>query len=205
MKVRVKNNKLDNFDEEYRVTNINYDMVVAEADDKKLYFHQEDVEIIPENDYEDALTKCKDLIKIKLCRGISLRFYSALLDTLVKTINVKVEAINLLKDEYKLIKKGLWEKLMLMIVNEKYALLVSVIGRNYGRNFDITIKDYNLRSFVDECCFEMDCLNKEIKEKEQTIERYKKGLKDVIGNSNSNGQTMLLVEPQQKEIKGAEG
>lgn len=200
MKVRIINKELANFDEEYRVKNMNFDMVLVEDHDEKIYFHQEDVQIIPENSYEDAILRCKDIIKIKLHRGISLRFYTAVLDILREKLGEEVVSINLLRDEYRVIKKGLWEKLMLMIINEKHSILLSVIGRNYGNHFDITVKDYTLRAFVDECSAEIECLTKEIKDRELLIERYRQGMKDVIENNCVCNQRPLLPEAQKDNL-----
>jgi hypothetical protein len=196
MKVKIINENMANFNEEFKVKNINYDMVVAEVNEEKLYFNQEDVAIISENIYEDAILKCKDVIKIKLGRGISLLFYTAVLDTLKQRIEEEVTGINLLKDEFRELRKGLWEKSMLMVVNEKFSLSVSVIGRKYGKHFDITIRDYNLRNFIDECCHEIEYLKKEIEEKEQIIERYRKGMKDVMYNYCNCSNKALLMDPK---------
>jgi hypothetical protein len=198
MKVKIINNKLSHYNEELKVQKLNYDMVEVQSDDEKLYYNQEDVKIIPENEYEKAILRCKDIVKIKLNRGISLLFYTSVLDNLEKTIGSKVESIDLLKDDYRPLRKGLWEKLLLVVVNEEYAFTIDVTGKSFGNNFDVIIAERRLEDFIDECKVEIEWLENEIEDRNKLICRYKKAIKDVISNNNKINTKLLLMAEDKK-------
>lgn len=194
MKVKVINEELSLYNNEFKVINLNYDMVEIQGEEQKLYLLKDDVEIIPENKYEDAILRCRDIIKIKLNKGISLLFYTALIDCIELTIKKDIETIDLLQDDFDIIKKGIWEKRIVIVVNEKTALTISVIGRNYGNKFDITIKDNVLLDFIKDCCFQIEGLNKEVNAKMNLIDRYNKAIKDVIGNYISGSTEHMITD-----------
>jgi hypothetical protein len=199
VKVKIINKELSHYNEELKVTRLNYNMVMAKIDEEKLCFSQEDVQMIPENEYEKAILKCKDIVKIKLQRGISLLFYTAVLNCLEKTIGGSIRSIDVLKDEHRPLRKGLWEKLMLMVVNEEHALTVSVTGRHFGRNFDVTVSERCLEDFVDECEVEIEWYMREIKEKKNQIKRYRKAIGDVVSN-HGRVRNELLALPDNNRI-----
>lgn len=196
MKVRVINENLSCYNEEFKVTRLNFDMIIAQDNDEKVCFHKDDVKIISENKYEDIILKYPCIVKIKLGRGISLLFYTAIINCIEKVIKEKLEDINLLRDEFEVIKKGIWEKRLLLVVNEKFSMYISVIGRNYGHTFDVTIKDITLRDFIDDCCFEIEELKKEISEKETLISRYEKSIRDVFNNYGKLDTGSLLINAE---------
>lgn len=183
MKVKIINEKLPYFNESCEVVKINFDMVVARTNEKKVYLDMNDVQFIPENIYENTLLNNKDILKIKLNSGISIFLYIELIVSLEDKICGKIENIVLLKDEYKSIRRGLWEKQITLVVNEKFPFDIVVIGRNYDKKFDITIKEVILEDFVSGCNREIKNLTKEISEKEGIIKIYKNILKNVLDNS----------------------
>jgi hypothetical protein len=87
-------------------------------------------------------------------------------------------------------------KTALLVVNEKFSMYISVIGRNYGHTFDVTIKDITLRDFIDDCCFEIEELKKEISEKEILISRYEKSIRDVFNNYGKLNTGNLLINAE---------
>lgn len=201
MKVKILNKELAHYDEELKVQKLNYDMVIVQTEGEKLCYNQGDVKIIPENEHEKAILKCKDIIKIKLNRGISLPFYTTLLDTLEKTVGGKIENLDLLKDEFRTLRKGLWEKLIVVVINKQYPFTISVTGRHFGKNFDVIISERRLEDFIDECKVEIEWLEKEIKDKKNLIHRYKKCINNVICNSRKINSSHLLEAGE----KAAEG
>jgi hypothetical protein len=198
VKVKILNKELSHYNEELKVKKLNFDMVMVQAENEKLCFSQEDVKIIPENEYEKSILRCTDIIKIKLNRGMSLLFYTAVLDSLENTIGGKVESLDLLKDEFRPLRKGLWEKLILVVINKQYAFTVSTTGRNFGKNFDVTISERRLEDFIDECRVEIEWLENEIEDKKRLVYRYKRAIKDIICN-NKNLNSKLLLAPGDKD------
>lgn len=193
MRLRVINNKLSHYNEELKVDRLNYNMVGVKFGSDKLSFNKQDVELIPENEYDNILLKYEDITKIKLNRGISPDFYKVVLDCIKETLGSEVYSINLLQDEFEELRKGLWEKRLFMLVNEEVTLFISVIGRKFGDHFDITVKDVTLRDFVAECALQIETLENEIKEKQKKIEAYKRALKDSINNYGRSANEELKL------------
>ena len=183
MKIRVVNNKLTLFNNELQVMNMNYDMVVAKYEKDTIKLSKEDVLFIAENQYEEIILKCRDLLKIKLDKTMYIGFYAELVDKLEQVIDKSIKNIEVLVDKYYLIKKGLWEKDLILVINEEIPLEVNVIGKNYSKSFDIVIKEISLRDFTNNCCLEMDMLKLQIKEKQRMIDRYGKILVNVLNKS----------------------
>jgi hypothetical protein len=193
MKVKILNRELSHYNEELKVERLNYDMVMVKTEEEKLCYSKADVKIIPENECEKVILRCKDIIKIKLNRGMSLLFYTALLDTLEKTVGGKVESLDLLKDEFRPLRKGLWEKLILIVINNQFAFTVSITGRGFGKNFDVSISERRLEDFIDECKVELEWLDKEIEDRKTLSNRYKKAINDVLCNNKTLNTKLLLV------------
>lgn len=183
MRIRIINEELSNFNHDYKVKNMNYDMVVFEENNESLPINMDDVELIPENKYEELISKYKDILKVRLGNSISTALYAALIDCIEDRINGTLEGLDVLKDEYKISKRGIWEKKLIIVVNDYIPLDITVIGQKYSKEFSITFKDIILKDFINGCCEDMKCLAKEIEEKQKNINIYKKILGKVIGNS----------------------
>lgn len=180
MKVRIKNKSLRCYEKEFKVIKMNYDYIVVYDGNERRRFHKDEVEFISEYNYENVILDCKDIIKIRLDRGMSLLLYSKLVSCIESKTEGKIKRINVLKDEYRIIRKGLWEKNLFLVINEEIPLYINIIGRNFDRNFDITIKDMSLEQFVGDCTSEIKQLETLIKEKKALSERYRRALKNVI-------------------------
>lgn len=183
MKIKVINNKLPLYDEVLKVKNINYDMVVAERNGERLPLSMEDVELIPENKYEELIERHKDILKVKLNREISPELYRTLIELIEGKIDGRLEALEVLNDNYKISKRGIFEKNMILVVNNSLPLEVIVVGTKYSKEFSVTFRDINLQSFIEGCSESIMYLKKEIGEKQKSINRYKSILKEVIKNS----------------------
>lgn len=186
MKIRIINQELSSFNHDYKVKNINYDMVVVEDNGKAIPFSMKDVELIPEGKYEKIILEYKDLLKIKLDTNISPALYAALADYIENKINNKLENLEVLRDENKPIRKNMWEKKLVVVVNSSIPLHITIIGTKYSNEFSITFKDITLQNFIEGCSEDIRHLRKEIEKKEKDIERHKYILEKVLKNSISS-------------------
>jgi len=202
MKIRVVNKNFPWFNQEFKVMNMNYDMVVVKNEDDKLPLNMEDVEIIPENIYEEAVFDCKDMLKIKLDNGVALSMYTALAEGIKGKTNGEIISVDVFKDSFRVIKKGIWEKNLMLVVNGSIPFDINIIGRKYGNRFDITIKDVTLQEFIETCAYDINCLRKEIEQKEMLISVYKKSLKEVVENSIKLVPSINLLSSGECSMEG---
>lgn len=183
MKIRVINKELPLFNQTLKIKSINFDMVVAEMDYEETVLDMEDVELVSENEYENLIVNHKDVLKIKLNREISPAMYVALIDCVEEKIGGKLTALEVLRDEYKISKRGIFEKNIVLVLNNSIALQATVVGMKYSDEFSITFKDIALQDFIEGCNENIRHLKKEIDEKEKNVDRYRNILKAVIKNS----------------------
>lgn len=188
MKIKVVNKSLANFDKDFDVLNINFDNVLIEDNYEKVSLKIKDVEIIPENKYEDVISECKDVLKIKLNKGVSIAFYTALTNCIREVIGCEITEIEVLKDEYRTMRKGMWEKNLVLVINSSTPLELHVVGTKYDKTFSISSKTISLDDFIDGCKCAIRCLESEICEKQKSLSRFKKAInKVVINSSKTNG------------------
>lgn len=183
MKIRVINQELSDFNHSFKVKNINYDMVIAEENNKVVPFSMNDIELIAETQYDNLIIEYKDLLKIKLGHDISMEFYAALINCIEVKINEKLNSLDVLRDGYSINKRGIWEKKLIVVVNNRIPLDVTVIGEKYADKFSITFKDITLQDFIEGCSENIRHLRKEIVEKENDIKAYKRAVSEVLNNS----------------------
>lgn len=193
MRIKVTNKNLDIFDREFSVLNMNYDSILINNNGEKTLLSSVDVELIPESTLESVITNYKDIIKIKLNKGINLNFYSVIIKFIEDKVGKKAMSIDVLEDQFEFIKKGIWEKKIFIIVNESVPLKVYVNGTKFGMTFNVTIRDINLHEFIDECLFSIDETDKKIKEQQIHINIYKRALKNALNNSVLNKENTLLL------------
>lgn len=194
MKVKVIDKSLGCYDMEFKVLKMNYDDIVVSKGDERYHFKRDEVKFISECNSEDILIECKDIIKIKLDRGMSLLVYTKLVCFIEDKINGKIKGINVLKDEYRVIRRGLWEKKLFLVINEETPLEVSVIGTNFSNKFDITIKDIELERFVEGCLIEIKEMEDLIKQKKDLSLRYKKALQNVVCSRIDTHRTPVMLK-----------
>ncbi|GAB6168778.1 hypothetical protein JCM1393_12380 [Clostridium carnis] len=175
MKVKIKNKQNPDFEKEFKVRRMNYDQVVVNYPNSKginIFLHK-DIEFITESEIDEFLIKYKDFLKIKLNRGISVFFYKILLDNIEEQFNEELKSLNLLKDKYKVNKRGIWEKDIICVVNEKIPIKVIASGENFKkRGYNINIEEIKKEDFLEICSFEIKKIEKEIMEKELELSRY---------------------------------
>jgi hypothetical protein len=185
MKIRVINQELSNFNHDYKVKNINYDMVVALENNEAIPFAMDDIELIAENKYDDLILEYKDILKIKLGNNISAALYAALIDCIEEKIGEKLKAMDVLSDRYSSNRRGIWEKKLVVVVNHYIPLDITVVGEKYAEKFSITFRDITLQSFIEGCSESIIHIKKEIEEKENDIKAYKRAMDEVLKNTIS--------------------
>jgi len=165
MKVKVINEELDDFGIDFKVRRMNFDNIIVnyptESGIKSFSFS--DVECISENDIDEFLIKNRSFLKIKLKRGISVVFYNALYDSIKYDIKEEIENLSVIKDKYKINKRGIWEKEILLIINNKFPLEIMASGQNFKRSeYNIIINELEKDYFLEICYEEIKKIESEI-------------------------------------------
>lgn len=192
MKAKVLNNKNYNSNENFKVLSMNYDFVMIKLNDDKKILKSSEVELLSENKGEDIFIYYKDILKIKLDNGIPMNFYASFISFIEEIIQSKIKKIDVLEDNFSFIKKGIWEKKLVVIINESKIFKISAIGEKFCEDFRFTIKQINLVEFIDYSNFQIKELQKQIEEKQELKNRYERSLEGVISSSISQKETILL-------------
>lgn len=193
MRVKVINSNLSDYGKEFKVRRMNYDQVVVNYPGVKgiNVFNKIDLEFITESEVDKFLIKYNDFLKIKLNRGISVTLYKAILDAIENELNIDFENLNLLKDKYSVNKRGVWEKEILCLINNKFAIKIVASGQNFKKSgFNIEIIEVLKEEFLEICTIEIKKINKEIKEKEDLLARYGESIEKI--NNPENTVKMLV-------------
>lgn len=193
MRVKVINSNLSDYGKEFKVRRMNYDQVVVNYPGAKgiNVFNKIDLEFITESEVDKFLIKYNDFLKIKLNRGISVTLYKAILDAIENELSIDFENLNLLKDKYSVNKRGVWEKEILCLINNKFAIKIVASGQNFKKNgFNIEIIEVLKEEFLEICAIEIKKINKEIKEKEDLLARYGESIEKI--NNPENTVKMLV-------------
>ena len=176
MKVKVINHDLDDYGNILKVRRMNFDKIVVnyptEIGMKSFLF--EDVECISENDIDKFLIQNRDFLKIKLKRGISVIFYNALHASIKIEIKEEIETLSVIRDKYKINKSGIWDKEILIVINNKFPLEVVASGRNFKRNeYNIIINRLENGNFLDMWHTEIESIESEIALKNAILSSFK--------------------------------
>ena len=193
MRVKVINSNLSDYGKEFKVRRMNYDQVVVNYPGVKgiNVFNKIDLEFITESEVDKFLIKYNDFLKIKLNRGISVTLYKVILDAIENELNIDFENLNLLKDKYSVNKRGVWEKEILSLINNKFAIKIVASGQNFKKSgFNIEIIEVLKEEFLEICAIEIKKINKEIKEKEDLLARYGESIEKI--NNPKNTVKMLV-------------
>lgn len=172
MQVKVINGKLDDYGKLFKVRRMNFDKIIVNypSDSKIKSFDFMDVEYISENDIDSFLIENRYFLKIKLKRGISVVFYNALYDSLKFEIKEEIEKLDVLKDRYRINKRGIWEKEILLFVNNNISLEVIASGKNFQRGgYNIVVNEISKENFLEICYQEIRKIESEIKLKKSAL------------------------------------
>lgn len=187
MLVKVINPILEDYGNNFKVRRMNFNQISVNypTGTGLKSFSFEDVECIRENEIDDFLIDNRQFLKIKLKRGISVVFYSALKDSLKGEIGEEIRNLNVLKDRYKINKRGIWEKYILLVVNKIFPLEVTSSGQNFKKDsYNIIINKIEKENFLEVCRQESDDINKEIEEKNSMLSVLQEAIDDIKNTDN---------------------
>lgn len=186
MEVKIINNKLDDFGGVFKVRRMNFDNIVVNYPTGSgiKSFSFSDVQCISQNNIDEFLIKHKDFLKIKLKRGISVIFYNALYESLKIEVKEEIENLDVLRDKYKVNKRRIWDKEMLLIINNKFSLEVVASGQSFKRDgYNIIINKIERENFLEICDAEIKNINSEIELKKGILSSFKEAI-ELFKNSN---------------------
>lgn len=181
MIVKIVNSVLDDYGNEFKVRRMNFDQIVVNYPSRigLKSFSFDDVECRSENEIDDFLINNRQFLKIKIRRGISVIFYNALKDSVENELGEEVKTLNVLEDEYKVNKRGIWEKELIILVNKIFPLEIISSGKNFKKDsYNIIISKIEKENFLEVCRQEIDNLNKEIEQKNMMLS----GIIEAIAN-----------------------
>ncbi|MCE5220305.1 MAG: hypothetical protein LLF98_03325 [Clostridium sp.] len=190
MEVKVINNKLEDCGSVFKVRRMNFDKIIVNypIDSGIKSFSFADVECISENNIDEFLIKNRNFLKIKLKRGMSVVFYNALYDSLKLEIKEEIKNLNVLIDKYKINKRGIWEKEILLLINNKFPLEVIASGQNFKRNgYNIIINEVEKDNFLEICNAEIKNIKSQIELKKGAISSFIDAI-EQFKNSNKISQ-----------------
>ena len=187
MKVKIINPNSEDYQKELKLRRMNYDQVVVNYPGEKgiKVFDKVEVEFIIESEVDEFLIKYNDFLKIKLNRGISVALYKGILDTIENELKIDFKSLNLLRDNYVVNKRGIWEKEILCVINDVMPIKITASGQNFKKSgFNIDIDEILKEEFLEICTFEIKKINKEIKEKEDILSRYGEAIEKIKNPEN---------------------
>lgn len=143
-------------------------------------YNYEDIELISEGEIDDFIISNREFLKIKLNRGISVLFYKALKVSLEEEIDAQVKDFNLLRDKYNVNNRGIWQKELICVINNKIPLEVKASGQNFKREgYSLEIKPIEINAFLEASEIEINKIKKEIKGKENLLYHYNQAINEV--------------------------
>ncbi|MBY6839202.1 hypothetical protein FDA33_13365 [Clostridium botulinum] len=194
MKAKVVNKELEDYETVFQIRRMNFDQAVINypTGSGLKTFQIEDIELIPENNVDEFLISNKQFLKIKLTKGISVFFYMALLESLEDEIDEKVIELNVLKDKYKINRRGIWDKEILIFVNNKFPIEVLSSGQNFKKEgYSININKISEENFLNTCFNEINRIEKEIKDRNRMLSGLGKAINELKGSYNSEQKLLI--------------
>lgn len=182
MEIKVINENLDDFGRTFKVRRMNYNEIIVNypTGNGLKYFSFKDVKCISENAIDDFLINNRDFLKIKLKRGISVVLYNAIYDSIKDEIEEEIKNLNVLRDKYKINKRGIWDKEILVNVNNRHPLEIQASGQNFKRDgYNIIINKVEKDIFLEMCMNEIENIKKEIDLKNKVITSFEEAINDV--------------------------
>ena len=108
----------------------------------------------------------------------------------------KLNDLNVLRDRYKVNKRGIWEKELICVINNSLPIKVMASGQNFKRdNYSILITPLEIQGFMEGAKEEINKIRKEIKQKEILLSRYGKAINN-IKKSEKNEAIYLLSDTE---------
>ena len=194
MKIKVINSNNADYNKEFKVRRMNYDQTVVNYPNNEglNIFLNKDVEFIAESEIDEFLIKNKEVLQIKLTRGISVFFYKIILEVVEEYLKEKFKDLNLLKDKYSVNKRNIWSKDIICIINNKYPIKIVASGQNFKKvGYSINVEQINIEEFLELCKFEVKKIEKNIKYKELELHRYKQAVNSIKSRVNIDDITIV--------------
>jgi hypothetical protein len=186
VKVKIINHDLEECGNIFKVRRMNFDKIIVNYPNEMgiKSFSFQDVECISENEIDEFLIENKEFLKIKLKRGISVIFYNALYTSIKIEIKEEIKNLSVIKDKYKINKSGIWEKEILLIINDKFPLEVLASGKNFRRSqYNIIINRLEKDNCLELWYEEIRNIERDINEKTLILSGFKADM-EKFKNSN---------------------
>lgn len=123
----------------------------------------DDVEFIFDNDWEKKIIKYRDILRITLPKGVSPRFFAAVVNAIEEYHKGEISSICILRDTEEKVRKKYWYKSLIVVINNTCPILLTATGREYSNTYDISIVETDTESLIFECREEICKLRKIIK------------------------------------------
>jgi len=143
-------------------------------------YSYEEVELISEGEIDEFIISNREFLKIKLNRGISVFFYKALKDSLEEEIDEELKEFNLLRDKYSVNKRGIWQKELIGVINNKLPVQVKASGQNFKREgYSVEVYPIEKNTFLESSEIEINKITEEIKGKNKLLDHYENAINDI--------------------------
>ncbi|MGM8251122.1 hypothetical protein ACSXCO_00235 [Clostridium perfringens] len=187
MKFRITNENIEGYNTELKIRRMNYDQVVVNYQNNSgiKTFKMNEGELVSEGKVDDIIKKYTDLLKIKINRGTSALFYKGIIDSIEESIE-EVKSLKVLNDFTKSTsKRGIWDKEILIYLNESYPIKIEASGRNFREDsYKFNIKVLEEAEFIEMCHFNIGKLKNQIGWRERQLNVYKKIVEKIEKESN---------------------
>jgi hypothetical protein len=185
MKARVINCNLEDYESIFKVRRMNFDKIFVNypsTTGTKDFLYQ-DVECVSENKIDEFLINNREFLKVRLKRGISVIFYNALYTSIKIEIKEEVKKLTVIKDKYRINNKGIWEKEILLIINNVIPIEVSASGKNFRRNeYNIIINKLEKDNCLELWYEEINNIEKEVSMKSRILSTLKEDMEKFKSN-----------------------
>lgn len=186
MKIKIINYDLEECGNIFKVRRMNFDKIIVNYPNEigVKGFSFQDVEYISENEIDEFLIKNRQFLKIKLKRGISVIFYNALYTSIKIETKEEIKNLSVIRDKYKINKSGIWEKEILLIINNKFPLEVLASGKNFRRGeYNIIINKLEKDNCLELWHEEIKNIEREIHEKSLILSGFREDLEKFKNNN----------------------
>ncbi|MGG5463319.1 hypothetical protein [Clostridium sp. B9] len=187
MKFKITDENTEEYNNEFKIRRMNFNQVVVDYPGKAgiKTFKMESGELVSDGEVDDIIKKHLELLKIKINRGTSALFYKDLIDALEDNFE-KVEKIIVLNDFSRgANKRGIWDKNILLYLNDSYPIKIEASGRNFREeSYKFNIKVIEEPEFLETCDFNVEKLEEQIAWRSNQIDNYKKIVEKIEKESN---------------------
>lgn len=182
MKIKIINTKLEDYNNIFKVRRMNFNEIIVNypSGNGLKSFIFEDVQCISENEIDEFLINNREFLKIKLRRGISVAFYNALKESLTLELIEDIQNINVLRDKYKVNKRGIWDKELIIFINKYYPVEVIASGKNFkSDSYNIIINRIEKENFLELCHEEVKKIEHEIDQKKHMLSIFGEAITEI--------------------------